>query len=85
MPSGDVDDSRVIEDVYVCSEITSVVKDTLVNSSTPILDEVHVSFEDTSNVMDVLESNTPIPHDMCVHEADNSEFNALHLLEIPRQ
>lgn len=39
--SDDVDDSMVVEDVYVSSEITSVVEDILVDSSAPILNEVH--------------------------------------------
>ena len=37
MLSDDVDDSRIIEDVYVSSEITSVIEDLLVDSSTLIL------------------------------------------------
>ena len=41
MPSDDVEDLRVVEDVFVPFEITSVIEDTLVESST-ILDEVHV-------------------------------------------
>ena len=54
MSSDDVDDSRIVDDVYVPSEITSVVFDTLVDSSTLILDEVHASSEGTSDVVDVL-------------------------------
>jgi len=45
VPSDDVNDSRIVEDAYIPSEITSVIENTLVDSSTPILDEVHVSFE----------------------------------------
>ena len=41
--SYDVDDSRVIDDVYISFEITSVIEDTLVDFSTPILVEVHIS------------------------------------------
>jgi len=40
--SDDVDDSRVVEDVYVPSEITSVIANTLVDSSTPSPDEIHI-------------------------------------------
>jgi len=54
VPSDDVDDSKVIEDVYVPSKIISVVEDMLVDSSTPILNEVHVSSEDTSDFEYVL-------------------------------
>jgi len=42
MHNDDVDDSRVVEDVYVSSEITSVIEDTLVDSSTLIFDEIHI-------------------------------------------
>ena len=71
MPSDDIDDSRVVEDVYVPFKLTSVVEDTLVYSSTPILNKVHVSSEGTSDVVDALmESSTPITHDIYVHEDD---------------
>ena len=74
MPSDDVDDSRVVEDVYVPFKLTSVVEDTLVYSSTPILNKVHVSSEGTSDVVDALmESSTPISHDIYVHEDDTSD------------
>ena len=39
MPSDDVDDLKVVEDVNVHSEISSVVEDLLVNPDTPIIDE----------------------------------------------
>ena len=54
MPSDDVDDSRVVGDIYIPSKIISVVDDTLVDFSTLILNEVHVSSESTSDIMDVL-------------------------------
>jgi len=74
VPSDDVDDSRVVEDVYGSFEITSVV-DTLCDFSTPILDEIHISFEGTSDIANVLvESSTPIPDDIDVHEDDTSNF-----------
>ena len=67
------DDYIVVEDVYVPFKITSV-DDTLVDSSTPILDEFHVSSEGTSDVVDVLVgSSTPIPDDIYVHEDDTSD------------
>ena len=50
MPSDDVDDSRAVEDVYIPHKITSVVEDTLVDSSTLILNEIHVSSEGRSDV-----------------------------------
>ena len=44
MPNDDVNDSRAIENVYVPSEITSVIENTLVDFSTLINDD-HVSSE----------------------------------------
>jgi len=74
VPSDDIDDSRVVEDVYVPFKLTSVVEDTLVYSSTPILNKVHVSSEGTSDVVDALmESSTPISHDIYVHEDDTND------------
>jgi len=40
----DVDDSRVVGDVYIPFEITSVVDDTLVDPSTTILNEIQCFF-----------------------------------------
>ena len=74
MPSDNVDHSRVGENVCVPSEITSIFEKTLVNFSTPILDEVQVSSEGTIDVADVLvESSTPIPDDIYVYEDDTSD------------
>ena len=65
----------VVENVYVLSDITSVVENTLVNSTTLNLDEVHVSSEGTSDVVDVLmESSTLILDDIYIHEEDTSDF-----------
>jgi len=41
VPSDDARDSRVVEDVYVASTITSVVEDPLANSDTQIIDKFH--------------------------------------------
>jgi len=41
IPSDDVRDSKVIEDVYISSTITSVVEDPLVNSDAQIIDEIY--------------------------------------------
>jgi len=46
VPSEDVDDSRSVEEVYVPSESTSVVEDTLVDFITLIFDEVHAFLRD---------------------------------------
>ena len=80
VPSDDADESSVVENVYVHLEIINVVEDTLVDSSTPILDEVRISSEDISDVVSVLvKSSTPLPDDFCVHEDDTSESDVLHL------
>jgi len=56
--SDNVDDSKVVEDVNILPEITSNVEDTLVDSGTLIIEEVHVSSNRTSDDVDELvESN----------------------------
>jgi len=71
VPSDDVDDSKVIEDVHIHSEISSVVEDPLVNPGTPIIDEKHVSFARTSDVVNVLmESSIRITNETNVYEND---------------
>ena len=66
-----VDDSKVVEDVYVSPEATSVIDPTVVESCTPILVKVHEFSEDTRNDVDVrVESSTPIAID--VHTRDNN-------------
>ena len=60
MPGDNVDDSKVLEGVYILPEITSNVEDTLVDSSTPIIDKVHVFFDSITDDIDVIvESNIP--------------------------
>ena len=39
MPSNNVDDSKVVKNVNILSEITSIIEDALVDSSTLIIDE----------------------------------------------
>ena len=75
MSSDDVDDSRIVEDV---TKITSVVEDTLVDSSTLILHQVYISSEGTGDVDPLMESSTPILMYIYVHEDDTSDFE--HLL-----
>jgi len=43
MPNNNVDDSKVVDDVNILPEITSIVENTLVNSGTLIINEIHVS------------------------------------------
>jgi len=66
--SDDVDDSRVVEDIYVLSEINSVIEHTLVDFSSLILDEVHVS----SDVDALVESSSLSPDNIYVHKDDTS-------------
>jgi len=58
--SDNVDDSKVIENVNILPEIINIVEDALVDSGTPIIDEVHVSSDSTNNGVDeIVESNIP--------------------------
>jgi len=58
VPIDNVDDSKVVEDVNILLEITSIVEDILIDSSTPIIDEVNVSSNSTSDDVDeIVESN----------------------------
>jgi len=49
----DNDNSRIVEDVHIPSEVTSDVND-LVNSSTPALDVIHVHEKSIGDVHDAL-------------------------------
>ena len=67
MQIDDFDSSRIFEDVYILSEVTSDVFDELVKASTPTLDETHIHEGNINNVQDALvESNTPTPDDIDV-------------------
>jgi len=48
VPNDTVDDSKVVEDVYVSPKATSVIDPTVVESCTPILDEVDEFSKGTS-------------------------------------
>ena len=75
----DIDNSRIVEDVHIPSEVTSDVFDELIKTSTPTLDETYVHEENISNVHDALvESNIVIPDDIDVLEDDTS--NSEHVL-----
>jgi len=59
IPSNDDDDSKVVEDVRVPSEICSVVKEPLVNPDASIIDESDVSSADINDCVDAsVESST---------------------------
>ena len=58
--SNNVNDSKVVDDVNILLEITNIVKKILVDSCTPIIDEVHVSSDSTNNnANEIVESNIP--------------------------
>jgi len=45
---------KVVENVYVSSNTTSITEDISVGSDTPIFDESHASYEGTSEVVDAI-------------------------------
>ena len=54
IPSDDVRDSRVVEDIYVSSTITSINENPIANSDTQIIDKIHefserISYDVMSN------------------------------------
>ena len=60
MPSDDVDDSKIVEDVHVHSEISSIIEDTSIDPCPPILNEIHVYSASTIDIVDALvDSSTP--------------------------
>jgi len=72
VPNDIVGDSKLVEDIYISPEATSVIDPTVVESCTPILDEIHEFPEGTSDDVDVRGvSSTFIPTD--VHTRDNND------------
>jgi len=70
VPSDDVRHSRVVDDVYVSSTITSVVENQLANSNT----QFHEFSESTSDDVDVqVKSSTSIPTEFHTHDNDTSD------------
>ena len=60
MPSDNVDGSKFIKNVSILLQIISIVEDKLVDFGTPIIDEVHMSSDSTSDDVDkIAESNIP--------------------------
>jgi len=56
----DVDNMKVVEDVHVPSKTASIIEDMSVGSNTPVIDEVHMSFDSTNNdVNEIIETNIP--------------------------
>ena len=86
MPNDDIDDSKVVEDVHVHSEISGAIEDPLVNPGTPIIDESHVSSAGTNNVDDVLvDSSTLTPDGTCIHKENqkSQEIEIESIVAIP--
>jgi len=80
VPNNDIDDLKIVEDVCVPSKISSVDEEPLVNPGALIIDEIHVSFADISDVLDAsVESSAPMPDDITAPEDEPSESIALHL------
>jgi len=78
VPSDDVEDSNVVEDVRGLSKTTSIIEDVIVGFDAPIIDEGHASYKGTSEVVDAtVESGTPTV-DAYVHDTSDS---ALELVE----
>ena len=74
VPNDIVDDSKVVEDVYVSPEVNSVIYFTVVESCIPILDEIHEFFEVNSDDVDVrVESSTPVPTNVYTRDNDTSD------------
>jgi len=60
VPTNDVDDSKVVENVHVLSKTASIIEDIAVGSDTSIIDEIHKSSDSASDDVDeVVEPNTP--------------------------
>ena len=69
MPSEDVDDSKVVEDVHVPFKTPSIMKDISVGFDIPIIDGDYASYEGDSEVVDVkIESGTTL--DIVAHAYD---------------
>ena len=72
MPNVDIDDSKVVEDVHVHSEISGAIEDPLVNPGIPIINESYVSSAGISDVNALVDFNAPTPDQIYFHE-DNQE------------
>jgi len=73
MPSEDVDDSKVVEDVHVSFKTPSIMEDISVGFDIPIIDGDYASYEGDSEVVDVkIESGTLL--DVNAHAHDINEL-----------
>ena len=82
MPNDIVDNSKVVENVYVSPKTTSVIDPIVIESCTLILDEVQEFSKGTNNDVDErVESSTPIPTDVHTHDNDTSDTKCEHGIE----
>ena len=59
VPTNDVDDSKIVKNVYVLFKTASIIEDIAVGSDTSIIDEIHMSSDSTSDEVDeIVEPNT---------------------------
>ena len=82
MPSDDIDDSKVVEDVHVHSEISGIVEDSLVNLGIPIIDVSHVPSAGINDVNVPVDSRIPTPNEIYIHE-ENQESQETDVESIP--
>ena len=83
IPSDDVRDSRVVENIYVSSTITSVVEDPLANFDTQIIDKIYEFSDSTSDNVDVrVESSTIISTDSHTHDNDTCDAECEPVLSL---
>jgi len=69
IPSGDVDDSKIVEYVHIPSKTTSIIEDVSVGFDTPIIDEGYASYEGNSKVLvTIVESDTTLTVDTVVYD-----------------
>ena len=58
VPTAEVDDSKVVEDVQVSPETVNIIEDIAVNSVTQIIDEIHMSSDSVNDDVDeIVETN----------------------------
>ena len=69
VPSDNIGDSNVVENVRIHSEISSVIEDTSIDSCPPIYNEIPMCSEITVDVVEALvDSSIRIPDETYVHE-----------------
>jgi len=60
VPTDDVDDSKVIEEVHIPSKTLNIIENISVYADTLVNDEIHMSSDSASDDVDeTVESNTP--------------------------